>query len=102
MKIVIHSKEEAEASAEQIFKRARPDKDCNAAGKQYCDNRDPGVYGMANSGVQLETSLQEFSRDQRSPALGMGGFKLEVGNIGMAGYHPKNSPSGYPIVKRIQ
>ena len=39
---------------------------------------------------------------QTVPAFGNVGFKLAVGEIGIADYDPKTSPFGYHVIKRVE
>ena len=65
------------------------------------DDAFPGRYGMANRGV-TPAGGNEYARDGMVPAFGNVGFKLAVGEIGIADYDPATSPYGWHIIKRVQ
>ena len=43
-----------------------------------------------------------YTRDDMVPNFGMVAFALEVGEVGMANFHPGNSPYGWHIIKRLE
>ena len=45
---------------------------------------------------------RQGSRDQMVPAFGNVGFKLKVGEIGMAPFDRRDSPYGWHIIKRVE
>jgi parvulin-like peptidyl-prolyl isomerase len=65
------------------------------------DDQAPGIYKMANKGV-TPSGPDEYPRQGMVAAFGDVGFKLKVGEVGLAKYDPKNSPFGYHIIKRIK
>jgi hypothetical protein len=97
------SMEEAKKLAEEIFARAKKE-DFNELVKNYTDDSPPGIYKMANRGVQAAGPPVEYNREGKNgmvPAFGDVGFSLEVGEIGMAPYDERKSPFGWHIIKRI-
>ncbi len=95
--------EEARKLAYEILERAKKGEDFDALVKQYTDDRPPGIYAMANHGVELKPPPpREFKRGGMVAAFGDVGFKLAVGEIGMADYEPSKSPYGYHIIKRLE
>lgn len=102
---ITRTKEEAEQLAREIFDRARSGEDFDALVKEYTDDSHPGIYMMANHGVQIDASQQTqrvFQRGRMVAAFGDVGFPLEVGGIGLAEHDPQKSPYGWHIIKRLE
>ena len=73
--------------------------------KQYTDDRAPGIYKMANFGVEpilTPPSKKEYARAKMVAAFGEVGFKLKVGEIGLAVYDPVTSKFGWHVIKRLE
>ena len=96
------SKEEAETLAKEILFKARQGEDFDAMMKEYSDDTGGGIYTMTNAGVQPDSSQGEFARHRMVKSFGDVSFALEVGEIGMAVYHPQNSKYGWHIIKRLK
>jgi len=94
------TQDEAKALAYDILNKAKGGANFDDLVKQYTDDQAPGIYNMANNGVQ--PGVGEEQRNQLIPAFGNVGFTLKVGEIGIADYDPQNSPFGYHIIKRIK
>ena len=66
----------------------------------------PGVYRMANYGVAGKKAstpaLTIYERQEMVGAFGNVGFKLEVGEIGLAEHNSFDSPFGWHIIKRLE
>ena len=99
-KNITRTQEEARTLAAQVFDRAKKGEDFDTLVTTYTDDRAPGIYGLANSGVT--PAGDEFSRDRMVPAFGDVGFALAPGEIGIAEYDPARSPFGWHIIKRLQ
>ena len=99
-KNITRTQEEARTLAGEVFERAKKGEDFDTLVKTYTDDRAPGIYALANSGVT--PSADEFSRDRMVPAFGEVGFSLAPGEIGMAEYDPARSPFGWHIIKRLE
>jgi len=99
-KDVTRTQEEAKKLAYEVLERARKGEDYDALVAKYTDDQAPGVYGMANLGVTPRAG--EYPRNRMVAAFGDVGFKLKVGDIGIADFDAKTSPYGYHIIKRIQ
>ena len=99
-KNITRTQDEARALANQILERARKGEDFDELVRTYTDDRAPGIYGLANSGVTPAPG--EFSRDRMVPAFGNVGFSLAPGEIGMAEYSMATSPYGWHIIKRLE
>ena len=99
-KNITRTEDEARALAAQVLDRAKKGEDFDSLVKTYTDDRAPGIYALANSGIT--PSSDEFSRDRMVPAFGDVGFSLAPGEIGMAEYDPAKSPFGWHIIKRLE
>ncbi|HEY6066163.1 MAG TPA: peptidylprolyl isomerase [Thermoanaerobaculia bacterium] len=99
-KNVTRTQDAARALAAQILDRAKKGEDFDELVRTYTDDRAPGTYALANSGITPANG--EFSRDRMVPAFGNVGFSLKPGEIGMAEYNPMTSPYGWHIIKRIE
>ena len=100
-KTITRSKEEAKTLAYSILERAKKGEDFDGLVREYTNDSWPGTYGMANRGV-TPASANEYGRDNMVPAFGNVGFKLKVGEIGVADYDPSTSPYGYHVIKRVE
>jgi foldase protein PrsA len=94
------TKKEAAALAEQLLERARAGEDFDAMVKEYTDDQYPGVYRLTN----FDAPLMQNSHERKSMVANFGAvaFELEVGEVGLAKYHPGNSPFGWHIIKRLE
>jgi len=101
-KPVTRSQEEAKALAEELFERAKSGEDFDALITEYTDDSPPGIYKMANFGVQADMGQGVFARARMVRAFGDVGFPLEVGEFGLAQYDPQASQYGWHIIKRIE
>ena len=99
-KNITRTQDEARALARQILERAKKGEDFDSLVRTYTDDRAPGIYGLANSGVTPGEG--EFSRDRMVPAFGEVGFSLAPGEIGIAEYDPMKSPYGWHVIKRLE
>ena len=99
-KNITRTQDEARALAAQVLERAKKGEDFDALVKTYTDDRAPGIYSLANTGVT--PSGDEFARNRMVPAFGDVGFSLAPGEIGMAEYDPARSPFGWHIIKRLE
>ncbi len=99
-KNITRTQDEARALAHQILSRAKKGEDFDSLVRTYTDDRAPGIYGLANSGVTPGEG--ESSRDRMVPAFGEVGFSLAPGEIGIAEYDPVKSPYGWHVIKRLE
>lgn len=102
---VTRTQAEAKALAEKILGLARGGGDFLALVKQYTDDRAPGIYKMANFGVepiQSPPSRKEYARAKMVAAFGDVGFKLKAGEVGLAVYDPVKSKYGWHVIKRLE
>ncbi len=96
------SKEEAETLAKELLFRARQGEDFDKMMKGYSDDTGEGIYRMTNAGVQPDGSQGEMARHRMVKSFGDVSFALEVGEVGMAAYHPQRSKFGWHIIKRLK
>ena len=106
-KSISRSKDEARKLAEELFERAKTTEDFRSLVSEYTDDSAPGIYKMANVGVEFDKSAQSpeeqiHARGGMVGAFGDTGFPLEAGEVGLAEYDPASSPFGWHIVKRIK
>jgi hypothetical protein len=86
-----HTEEEARALASDLLARARAGEDFTALMKQYSGDDGPGTYVLTQA--DRETYAEHF---------GDVGFRLQVGEIGVAPYHRVKSPFGWHVIKRLE
>ena len=99
-KVIERTKKEAQALALELLERAQAGEDFDALIKEHTDDSYPGFYKLTNDDAPLMSEAR--SRDQMVPNFGHVAFRLEVGEVGLAKYHPGNSPFGWHIIKRIK
>lgn len=85
------SKEDAEVLAHQLFLQAIGGADFDKLVKDHTDDSHPGIYGM--NGDTRKTLVQAF---------GDVGWRLKVGEVGLAPFDAKKSPFGWHLIKRIK
>ena len=88
---VTRSKDEAKVLAEQVWKEALAGADFKALMKQHSNDGGPGEYPMTKAG-----------RMQMVKGFGDVGFRLAVGEIGVAPWDQTASPFGWHIIKRVK
>jgi len=84
----------------EIVDRAEAGEDFDALVQEYTDDSHPGIYTMTNRGVPKPKGL--YGRDDMAVSFGDVSFRLDVGEIGMAKFHPDLSPFGYHVIKRLE
>jgi hypothetical protein len=95
------TKAEAQNLAYEIVNRVKSGEDFTKLRKELSDD-DPsgGVYKLVNNGVAKEG--EEYERTGMVPAFGDVGFRLKVGEIGVAEHDQTKSPYGWHVIKRLQ
>ena len=83
--------EEARALTSDVLARARAGEDFTALMKQYTGDEGPGIY-----------VLTQEDREDYAEHFADVGFRLQVGEIGVAPHHPVKSPFGWHVIKRIE
>ena len=101
-KNVTRSREEAGKLVEELLAKANSGADFDALVKEYTDDSHPGIYKMANLGLQANPTGGVYPRGGMVKGFGDVGFSLEVGEIGVASYDPEASKYGWHIIKRIE
>lgn len=97
---VTRSKKEAEELARKILEEARAKPtDFDRLVKAHTDDQVPGVYELANFGVQARGA--EFPRAQMVTGFGNVAFALKPGEVGLVEFDPQQSPYGYHILLRL-
>jgi hypothetical protein len=102
---ITRTQAEAQALVNQIMARIKAGEDFKALLKKHTDDKYPGIYRMANFGVTPITdppSKMEYLRAKMVKSFGDVGFKLKVGEVGLAVYDPKDSKFGWHIIKRLE
>lgn len=88
---VTRSKDEAKALAERVWAEAVGGADFQALMRQHSNDSGPGEYPLTKAG-----------RAQMVPGFGDVGFRLRVGEIGVAPWDPQKSPYGWHVIKRVK
>ncbi len=86
-----HTMDEARALASDVLARARAGEDFTALMKQYSGDDGPGTY-----------VLTQDDRGDYAKSFGDVGFRLAVGEIGVAPYDRVKSPFGWHVIKRLE
>jgi peptidyl-prolyl cis-trans isomerase C len=100
-KAAIRTQEEAKTLAYDLLNRVKAGEDFDKLVTEFTDDSPPGIYSLANIGVQPQ-GAGEYERRGMVSAFGDVGFALKVGEIGIADYEPTTSPFGYHIIKRTK
>ncbi len=98
----VRSQAEAETLAQEVLFKARQGADFGTLVKEFTDDSFPGIYLISNRGVQPDGTKKEVARHRMVKSFGDVSFKLKIGEIGMASYHPQNSKYGWHIIKRLK
>ena len=88
---VTRTKEEAKVLAEQLWAEAVGGADFKAMMQKHSNDTGGGEYPMTKKG-----------RAAMVAAFGNVGFRLAVGELGVAPFEPKTSPYGWHIIKRVK
>lgn len=86
-----HTEEEARALTSDVLARARAGENFTALMKQYTYDEGEGTY-----------VLTQDDREDYAEHFADVGFRLQVGEIGVAPYHRVKSPFGWHVIKRIE
>jgi parvulin-like peptidyl-prolyl isomerase len=96
------SRAEAEKLAFEIVNRAKSGEEFEKLMKEFSNDPGGGTYTLVNDGVTANQAAGEFGRRDMVPAFGDVGFRIGVGEVGLADYDAKTSPFGLHIIKRIK
>jgi parvulin-like peptidyl-prolyl isomerase len=88
---VTRSKDEAKTLAQKVYAEAIGGGDFDALIKQHTNDRWPGIYPITKAG-----------RADWAKSFGDVGFRLKVGEIGVAPWDATASPFGWHIIKRLK
>ena len=101
-KNITRTEAEAKTLAYSLLDSAKAGGNFDDLVARHTDDSPPGIYGLANRGVTPAGAPSEYGRDQMVPAFGNVGFKLKLGEFGVADYDARTSPYGYHVIKRVQ
>lgn len=101
-KNIRRSQSDAEQLANDLLKLLQSGDDFDEVIHQYTDDSPPGIYRMTNTGVAIPPGSDAMSRDSLVPAFGDVGFKLDVGQYGLAPFDQATSKYGWHIIKRVK
>ena len=96
------TKEQAEKLAAQIFARIQGGTEFSALVKENTDDQWPGIYGMVTDRAKMNQANNILWRKGMVAAFGDVGWRLKVGEVGVAAFDLDNSPYGWHIVKRLK
>lgn len=94
------SKAEAEKLAARLWEELLGGADFDKLVKEHTDDSHPGIYAMTLNPADAGPNLS--LRTGMVPAFGDVGWRLKVGEVGVAAYHGTNSPFGWHIIKRLK
>ena len=92
---------EAEKLAEEVWAKAIAGGDFGALVKTHTNDSPPGIYGMVLNGPG-DDRKNLYARKGMVAAFGDTGWRLAVGEIGVAPFDKVKSPYGWHIVKRLK
>lgn len=98
---VTRTVEEAEQLTAEIWQKVKEGADFDALVKEHTNDSHPGIYGMTMRGPG-DRNKMIFPRNGMVPAFGNVGWRLNVGEAGVAAYDQRTSPYGWHIVKRLR
>lgn len=94
---------EAGQLAQELLAKAKEGADFDALVKENTDDSAPGIYVMADDGVDTMLSTEQvFNRSGMAKSFGDVSFQLKVGEVGLAEYNVLNSPYGWHVIKRLE
>jgi hypothetical protein len=88
---VTRSKDEAKALAQKVYAEAVGGTEFLSLVKQYTNDSPPGIYPLTQAG-----------RKGMVKSFGDVGWRLKVGEIGVAPWDAQASPFGWHIIKRLK
>lgn len=96
---ITRSQDDALERANAAHQRIQKGEDFDAVAKEISDD-DPRVYRIANESATPKAGY--LMRAGVVRALGDVGFGLKPGESALAGYHEKECPHGYFVIKRTE
>lgn len=97
---VTRSLEEAEKLTAQLWAEIKAGSDFDALVKKHTNDSHPGIYGMTLGEGDSRKNL--YPRKGMVAAFGDVGWRLKVGEFGVAPYDSRKSPYGWHIIKRTK
>ncbi|MBL8890901.1 MAG: peptidylprolyl isomerase [Planctomycetaceae bacterium] len=101
-KNVTRTKAEAEQLANEVLAKAQAGEDFDALVKTHTDDSAPGIYSLADFGVDNMMTQDVIPRSDMVKAFGDVSFQLKVGEVGLAEYSKSDSQFGWHIIKRLE
>ncbi len=98
---VTRTLEEAEQLTAELWQKIKDGADFDALIKEHTNDSPPGIYGMTMVGPGDRNKLL-FPRTGMVAAFGDVGWRLKVGEYGVAPHHARTSPYGWHIIKRLK
>jgi parvulin-like peptidyl-prolyl isomerase len=98
---VKRSLEEAEKLAGKLLGEIEGGANFDALVKQHTNDAHPGIYGMTMKGGG-DRNQNVYPRKGMVAAFGDVGWRLQVGEVGVAPFHAQKSPYGFHIIKRLK
>jgi len=98
---VTRSMAEAEKLTAELYAKIKDGADFDALVKEHTDDSHPGIYGMTMVG-QGNRNENVYARKGMVAAFGDVGWRLDVGEVGVAPYDSGTSPYGWHIIKRTK
>lgn len=95
---ISRTQEEAEALAGELLQAIQGGADFDPLVKQHTDDSHPGVYGMTTG----KPAGGVYARSGMVAAFGDIGWRLELGEVGVAGFDPRTSPYGWHLIRRLK
>lgn len=92
------SQAEAEQLAAELFCRAEAGEDFDTLVKEHTDDSHPGIYGMVNGAA----TKGWYARNRMVSAFGDVGWRLQVGELGVAPFDTSASPFGWHLIRRVE
>ena len=98
---VTRSMDEAEKLTAELYAQIKGGADFDALVKENTDDAHPGIYGMTMSGSG-DRGRNVYPRKGMVAAFGDVGWRLDVGEVGVAPFDARTSPYGWHIIKRTK
>ena len=93
------TKSEAEALAGDLWQQIQDGADFEALIREHTDDSPPGIYTMVDG---VAPGPGQYPRRGMVAAFGNVGWRLDVGEFGVAGFDADTSPYGWHIIKRLR
>lgn len=102
-KSIERTEAEAKVLADEILAKAKAGEDFDALVTKYTDDSPPGIYVLADTGVDtMMYPGQAFRRGDMVKGFSDIAFALKPGEFGVSEYEKKASPFGWHIIRRIE